>query len=99
MIRHKSIFLLLIAYGSAIAQFPSIDQSHRYQMIKQKAIHYNQMIQNEMQITTNQNDYDITYYSLNLTPDLVTSTLYGVVEVVGEVEAQNLDRVELNFWD
>jgi len=52
----------------------------------------------EQKKTANQEDYDVTYYSLDLTPDSKTSILYGIVEVVAEVTAPTLDRVELNFW-
>jgi len=51
-----------------------------------------------MQITANQEEYDITYYSLDLKPNPVTLILSGGVEVVGEVIGANLDHIELNFW-
>jgi hypothetical protein len=53
----------------------------------------------EQQTTANQNDYDVKYYLLDLTPDPATSLLEGQVEIIGEVIGQTLDRVELNFWD
>jgi Trp operon repressor len=96
---NKLIYLLLLSFGITYAQFPTIDPTFRSHMIKQKAIHYNQMIQNELQKTANQEDYDVTYYSLDLTPDPATSLLESIVEIVGEVISPTLDRVELNFWD
>ncbi len=68
-------------------------------MIAQKARHYQQMVSCEQQKTVNQEYYDVTYYSLDLTPDPTTSLLDGIVEVVAEVTAPTLNRVELNFWE
>ncbi len=92
-------FLLLFFFGTAYAQLPKIDVSFRKNMIEQKAKHYKQMQRCEQQKTTNQGNYDVTYYSLDLTPDPATSFLTGIVEIVAKVTASTLDRVELNFWE
>ena len=60
---------------SSVAQIPGINHQLKQQMLEQKAIHYKQMMLCEQQITPNQNDYDITYYALDLTPDPVTAQL------------------------
>jgi len=99
MRRYLKLILLLLSYSALSAQSPQIDVSFKKDMIKKKAELYRLMKLNDQQITANQNDYDVKYYSLNLTPDLSTFILSGEVEVVGEVIAPTLDRVELNFWD
>ena len=57
------------------------------------------MYSTEQQITANQDDYDVKYYSLDLTPDPATSTLTGQVEVVAEVISPSLDHVELSVFN
>ena len=91
-------FFLLFFYSTTNAQLPKIDISFRKNMLSQKAKHYQQMQLCELQKTTNQNNYDVTYYSLDLTPDPTTSHLTGIVEIVAKVTASTLNRVELNFW-
>ena len=93
-----SLFLLLFSNISN-AQSPKIDVAFRENMIARKAKHYQQMMLCEQQKTVNQEDYDVTYYSLDLTPDPTTSILDGIVEIVAEVTAPTLNRVELNFWE
>ncbi len=97
----RRIFLLLFLLFSmpSNAQIPKIDIQAKQRMIEQKAIRYKQMMLCEQQKTANQNDYDIKYYSLNLTPDPITENLSGKVKVVGEVVASSLNHVQLNFWD
>ena len=99
----KIIFLcmsiLLIFYSTLSAQSPKIDVNFKKNMIARKAKHYQQLILNEKLKTANQDNYDIKYYSLDLTPDPETSILDGIVEIQGEVTASMLDFVELNFWD
>ena len=92
------LFLLLLS-GISNAQSPKLDVSFRENLIAQKAKHYQQMILCEQQKTTNQEDYDVIYYSLDLTPDPTTAVLDGTVEVVAKVTGTALNRVELNFWE
>ena len=99
MIGNRFVYIWLLFCSIAYTQIPKIDHSFRDQMIKQKATHYKQLIQNEQQKTANQEDYDVTYYSLDLTPDQPTATLAGIVEIIAEVTVPMLDHVELNFWD
>jgi hypothetical protein len=56
------------------------------------------MLQVESQILANQDEFDITYYSLNLKPNPETEVLTGSVEVVAEVSGNSLDYIDLNFW-
>ena len=93
------LILLIISFQLALAQALLIDGNLRTKIFQQKALHYQQLRAVEEQQTANQNDYDVTYYELNLTPDTTTSILYGEVTVRGEVTAPNLNFVELNFWD
>ena len=98
MRRYVLLLFILLSSNISNAQLPKIDVSFREEMIAQKARHYHNMMLCEQQKTANQQDYDITYYSLDLTPDPTTSILDGIVEVVAEVTAATLNRVELNFW-
>ncbi len=99
MERYLVIFCLLSLFSLSNAQPPKIDISFRENMIVRKAKQYQQMMLSERQKTANQGDYDVTYYSLDLTPDPLTSILNGIVEIVAKVTAPTLDRVELNFWE
>ncbi len=95
------LLLLFLFFLSSLsnAQLPKIDVSFRENMIAQKAKHYQQMMLCEQQKTANQEDYDVIYYSLDLTLDPTTSILFGTVEIVAKVTAPVLNRVELNFWE
>jgi len=92
------IFVIFSVFTSS-AQKPQIDQVQQTKFLEQKAKHYQQLYSIEQEITANQQDYDVTYYSLHLTPDPATSILSGQVEVVAEVLGATLDQMELNFWD
>ena len=95
-------YLLLLTFMllsvTSKAQVPRIDVTFKQKLAAQKANHYQQMMLCEQQKTANQEYYDVTYYSLDLTPDPTTSILDGIVEIVAEVIAPTLDQVELNFW-
>jgi len=91
------LFVILSFYTSN-AQPPKIDPDLQKEFIQQKAKHYQQLYSAEQQITANQNDYDVKYYSLDLIPDPQTSILSGQVEVVAQVISSSLGQVELNFW-
>ncbi len=93
------LILLLISYRGAPAQTSLVNSDLRTKIFQQKAIHYQQLRAVDQQQTANQNDFDVKYYDLNLTPDTLTAILYGEVTVRGEVIAPSLDFVELNFWD
>lgn len=98
--RNCTLLSILFLFNiTSNAQTPKIDLSFKKDMIVRKAKHYHQLMLCEQQKTANQEDYDVMYYSLDLTPDPVTSILSGIVEVVGKVTAAMLNRVELNFWD
>ena len=70
---------------------------------KQQAVYksnfYNKLLNGEQQITVNQQSYDVTYYSLDLIPDPATKLLMGKVEVILSITAQELNYIELDFWD
>ena len=96
-------YLLLLTFillnVSSNAQIPRINITFKENLVAQKANHYQQMMLCEQQKTANQNNYDVKYNSLDLTPDPAIAILKGIVEIDGEVTAPTLDRVELNFWD
>jgi aminopeptidase N len=92
------LFVIFSIFTSS-AQKPKIDMAIQKEFLQQKAKHYQQLYSVEQQKTANQDDYDVRYYSLDLTPDPTTSILSGQVEVVAEVISPSLDHVELNFWD
>lgn len=96
----QSLFLLLLflLHIPLIAQIPEIDPQFKKKMIEKKALHYKQMMLCEQQKTANQDDYDVKYYALDLTPDPTTARLSGIVNIVGEILSSSLDYVELNFW-
>ncbi|MGD8306302.1 MAG: M1 family aminopeptidase [Ignavibacteria bacterium] len=93
------IFWLILLCNFAFAQSPVVDVSVRDKMAQEKAKHYEQLLLAEQQMTSNQEAYDVKYYSLDLIPNPATSVLNGVVEIVVEVLTPTLNQVELNFWD
>lgn len=51
------------------------------------------------QITPNQQQFDVTYYELDLFPDVETQVLYGSVRMQARTLSENLNHVEVNFLD
>jgi len=64
-----------------------------------KSDFYRQLILNSKQVTPNQNNYDVRYYSLDLIPDPQTAHLSGETEIIIRITSPSLEQVELNFWD
>jgi len=92
------ILLSLLVTQITYPQLQTVDPSLRQKFINIKSELYQQIMLAESQITANQEEYNITYYSLDLRPNPETLILTGSVEVVGEVVSSNLDYIELNFW-
>ena len=99
MKKYLLFWCLVLIYSFSYAQVPQIDLKVREEMIQRKAELYQQMMLCEQQKTPNQDDYDVKYYLLDLTPDPTISVLTGTVEIVAEVVANSLDYIELNFMD
>ena len=99
--KKTTILLALILMNvTAFAQLPKFNMKEvRSKMIEQKQKNFELMKKVESERTSNQEQYDIKYYSLDLTPDPVTSVLTGKVQVVGQVVSSSLDFVELNIID
>jgi hypothetical protein len=94
-----TICIVALSIFISSAQPPKIDPELQKEFLLQKSKHYQQLYTIDQQKTENQEDYDVTYYSLDLTPDPQTSILTGQVEVVATVLAQSLNQIDLNFWD
>jgi len=92
------IVFFLFVTNIVSSQPPAVDPSFRDKLISNKNELYQQMMQGDMQITANQETYDITYYSLDLRPNPQTLILTGSVEIVGNVVDASIDHIELNFW-
>ncbi len=92
------IFLLLLISEYTYSQLPTIDPSFRDILISGKNDYFQKVIYEVNQITTNQEEFDISYYFLDLIPDPETSVLRGTVEVVAKVIGTDLDHIELDFW-
>lgn len=99
MQKYLLFLFLFLVYNISNAQHPEIAQNFQKKLIPQKATKYQQLQLCEQQMTSNQKNFDVKYYSLDLTLYPSTSNLKGVVKVVGEIVASTLDYVELNFWD
>jgi hypothetical protein len=48
---------------------------------------------------TNWEEYDITYYDINVIPDFNTEILYGIVGIYGYPVVAELDSITINFSD
>jgi aminopeptidase N len=99
MINTLSVLFFFFPVITSYAQKPVIDLEMEKKFISQKSKHYQQLYLAEQQITANQEEFDVKYYSLELIPNPATSFLTGQVEVVAEVLGPSLTHVELNFWD
>jgi len=93
----KKIFLLIF-YSVIITSYIYPQDSERQQSALKNNF-YRQLLQGAKQITPNQQSYDVTYYSINLTPDPNTELLSGKVEIILQATTVGLDHIELNFWD
>jgi hypothetical protein len=82
-----------------IAQIHENDRNTEKQQAAQKSEFYRTLLLGTQQITPNQEDYDVKYYGLDLTPDPQTALLEGKTEIIVQVTGQNLDHIEFNFWD
>jgi len=92
------IFVLLLISEYTYSQLPTIDPSFRDILIYGKNDYFQKMIYKTNQKTTNQEEFDISYYFLDLIPDPETSVLSGTVEIVAKVTGIDLDHIELDFW-
>ena len=89
---------LIFSLTNLAAQNDYTDQDMRSRFYKQKAERHKQIILSEDQITASQEDFDVTYYSLDLVPNPTTEILTGSVQIVAEVLSSSLDQIDLNFW-
>jgi aminopeptidase N len=99
MIFNKIILTLVAITTLSIAQVVIQNINDRDDFFKSRITHLQRIIRYNQQVTENQEDFDISYYSLNLTPNTFTSTLIGTVEIMGTVVSASLEHIELNFWD
>jgi aminopeptidase N len=90
-----TLLLMVVAVVAQVHQ-PGVDKS---KLAEEKEILYEQAIRAEKQITENQKAYDVTFYVLDLEPDPYLEVLNGRAEIHADITGDNLDRVELNFWD
>jgi len=100
-LKKNAILLTLILTSiTAFAQLPKLNMKEfRTKMMEQKQKSFELMKKVESERTSNQEQYDIKYYSLDLTPDPATSVLTGKVQIVGEIITTSLGYIELNFID
>jgi len=57
------------------------------------------MKSSEYTMTSIQEMFDVTYYSIEIKPDPDAKILKGTVEIEADVLSTSLDSIELNFWD
>jgi len=97
----KCIFVPLLVFITiqSHAQIPGKSITDRNVMLQREMNRLEQLMLADLEITENQQMYDVKYYNLNLTPDPGTSSLNGIAEIRVEVVAASLPEVELNFAD
>jgi aminopeptidase N len=88
-------FILLCSIS--FAQIPKSEQEIRKEMAEQRENFYRQEMLKEQQMTATGENYDVKYYSIDLTPDTATKTISSTVKIVGEVLASSLNSVDLDF--
>jgi len=88
-----------LLHYSAFAQTSQTDQEKQIQYYKHKFQLLQKMLANEKQTTPNQQDFDAQYYSLDLNIDPTAKTIDGKVNIVCQVIAQSLSKLELDLWD
>ena len=98
--RRFLILLIIVATATSIyAQLPKVDVTFRKQESIRKEKIAKLHLANEDQITENQEMYDVKYYFLDLIPDPTTSTLYGHVKIDVKSLSDQLNHIELNFYN
>ena len=97
---------LLVAHCVAAGMVPTrtaaqeqIPTDHRRDLPRKKAERFERFRLSETLQTQNQTDYDVTYYSLNLTMDPVTETVSGYVVIHGTVTGASLSTVDVDLDD
>ena len=99
MHKYAGMLAVLLLSRLSYAQFSPSDLHIRDEIRARKTAHAQQLMLMEQQKTSNQEDYDVTYYALDLIPNHENETLRGIVQIIGEVLSTTLEHVELNFWD
>src|SRR6056297_2332563 len=94
----KKYYLLLLLPALLSAQLPKVNTDHRKEESYHKERNFRLMKRNLAQVTSNQQDYNIGYYDLELSIDVRSPKIFGDIQIVGTVVSESLDEVELNFW-
>ncbi len=97
-----TIYILMMIFflqTSLTAQTHENDKISEKQLTTMKSEFYRQLILSSQQVTTNQENYDVKYYALNLIPDPQTAQLRGETEIIFKITSPSLEQLELNFWD
>jgi aminopeptidase N len=93
------ISLLILFFSSSYAQIPESGQNVLKNIAGKELRTYKKMKSSEYTMTSIQEMFDVTYYSIEIKPDPGTQILTGTVEIVCDVLSTSLDSIELNFWD
>ena len=98
--RKKLILMIFIIFTCKLifGQITGIDPEFRKNIVEHKSKFYQKILKSQQQCTANQENYDVKYYALDLTPNIDKKKLYGKVQVLAEVITSSLDMVELNLW-
>jgi len=93
------ISLLFLFIIPSYAQIPESGQDVLKNIAGKELRIYKKMKSSEYTMTSIQEMFDVTYYSIDIKPDPGTQILTGTVEIVCDVLSTSLDSIELNFWD
>lgn len=95
----KVHIFILILIQLLFSRIPEIDLSFRQEKSRQKNDIYQLYKKSQQQITNNQKKYDVLYYGLDLSLDIIDHRIAGSNQILVEVLADSLKRLELDFWD
>jgi aminopeptidase N len=102
----RAAFLALLACGAAAGVLPAgaaaqdqVPKDHRRDLAKKKAGRFERIQLAETLQTQSQTDYDVSFYSLDLSIDPVSETVSGAVTIRGKVTASSLSTVDIDLDD
>jgi aminopeptidase N len=98
MVMLSALCIGLVTAAICSAQEPTPLELRR-DLARKKAERFERLQNAEISQTPNQSDYDVTYYSLDLAMDPVSSTISGYVAIQGTVTGSPLATVDIDLDD
>ncbi|MFP4549135.1 MAG: M1 family aminopeptidase [Fidelibacterota bacterium] len=92
------LLILFLLPNFLFPQLPKMNSDHRKEESYHKERSFRLMKGNPAQATSNQENYDIGYYDLELSINDYKPKIFGNIQIIGSVLSETLSKVDLNFW-